>query len=80
MNITAQRQIPLSFPTIGRKEAEYVMDCIATTWISSVGKYVERFEKAFAEVAGTRHAISCSNGTAALHLALLALEYDRTMR
>jgi perosamine synthetase len=49
------------------------MDCIQTTWISSVGKYVERFEKAFAEVAGTKHAISCSNGTAALHLALLAL-------
>jgi perosamine synthetase len=73
MNISAKRQIPLSFPTIGRKEAEYVMDCIETTWISSVGKYVERFEKAFAEVASTKHAISCSNGTAALHLALLAL-------
>ena len=73
MTITTKRQIPLSFPTIGRKEAEYVMDCIETTWISSVGKYVERFEKAFAEVAGTKHAISCSNGTAALHLALLAL-------
>ena len=49
------------------------MDCIRTTWISSVGKYLERFEKAFAEVAGTRHAIGCSNGTTALHLALLAL-------
>ena len=73
MNISAKRQIPLSFPTIGRKEADYVMDCIQTTWISSVGKYVERFEKAFAEVAGTKHAITCSNGTAALHLALLAL-------
>jgi len=74
MSIGAHRQIPLSCPTIGRKEAEYVMDCIETSWISSVGKYVERFEKAFAEVAGTKHAISCSNGTAALHLALLALE------
>ena len=73
MNTSANRQIPLSSPTIGRKEAEYVMDCIETTWISSVGKYVELFEKAFAEVAGTKHAISCSNGTAALHLALLAL-------
>ena len=49
------------------------MDCLETTWISSAGKYVERFEEAFAEVAGTKHAITCSNGTAALHLALLAL-------
>jgi perosamine synthetase len=53
------------------------MDCLETSWISSVGKYVERFEEAFAAVASTKHAISCSNGTAALHLALLALGLER---
>lgn len=73
MSIGANKQIPLSVPTIGQKEAEYVMDCLETNWISSSGKYVDQFEHAFAEVAGTKHAISCSNGTAALHLALLAL-------
>lgn len=73
MSSTEKRQIPLSFPTIGEKEAQYVMDCLQSKWISSAGAYVERFERAFAEVTGSRHAISCSNGTAALHLALLAL-------
>jgi perosamine synthetase len=68
-----KRQIPLSHPTLGAREAEYVMDCLQTNWISSAGKYVERFEQAFTNVTGTRHAISCSNGTAALHLALLGL-------
>lgn len=69
-----KRQIPLSFPTLGDKEAKYVMDCLDTKWISSVGKYVGLFEEAYAKVTGTKHAISCSNGTAALHLALLGLD------
>jgi perosamine synthetase len=64
--------IPMSCPSIGPKEMEYVADCMASGWVSSVGMYVERFERAFADVAGTKYAISCSNGTAALHLALLA--------
>jgi perosamine synthetase len=71
--MSTNRQIPLSFPTLGQKEAEYVMDCLQSTWISSVGRYIDRFEEAFAKVAGTKHAITCSNGTSALHLALLAL-------
>lgn len=71
MSSSERRQIPLSFPTIGDREREYVLDCLQTKWISSVGAYVERFEKAFADVTGSRHALSCSNGTAALHLALL---------
>jgi perosamine synthetase len=71
--MTDKRVIPLSFPTLGEKEAEYVMDCLRTKWISSAGSYVDRFERAFAEVTGTKHAVSCSNGTTALHLALLGL-------
>lgn len=68
-----RRQIPISSPTIGAREKEYVMDCLDSTWISSVGKYIDRFEEAFAKVAGAKHAIACSNGTTALHLALLAM-------
>jgi len=50
-----------------------VVDCIETEWISSQGAYVGRFEDAFAEYAGVPHAIACSSGTTALHLALVAL-------
>lgn len=74
MSCRAFRTIPLSQPTIGAREREYVLDCIDTTWISSVGKYVDRFEGAFADLVGVKHAITCSNGTVALHLALLALK------
>ena len=49
------------------------MDCLDSTWISSTGKYVELFESAFAEFCESRHAVSCCNGTVALHLALVAL-------
>jgi perosamine synthetase len=73
VNAKTPTQIPLSAPSLGRKELEYVVDCLESTWISSAGKYVDRFEQAYAEVAGTKHAIACSNGTVALHLALVAL-------
>ncbi len=54
------------------REREYVLDCIDRCWITQ-GVYVRKFEEAFANVCGTRHAIACSSGTAALHLALVAL-------
>ena len=50
------------------------MNCLETTWISSVGEYVDRFEKAFSAVSGASHCVTCANGTVALHLALLALD------
>jgi len=65
--------IPVSAPTLGGNEAKYVMDCLETTWISSTGKYLEEFEEAFARFCGVKYAMTCSNGTSALHLALLAL-------
>jgi len=61
---------PISQPELTSRELEYVTDCINTGWISSGGKYINLFEKEFAAFCGTRHAIACSNGTAALHLAL----------
>jgi perosamine synthetase len=50
-----------------------VIDCIDSGWISSTGKYIPLFEDSFATACDSAHAISCSNGTVALHLALLAL-------
>ena len=65
--------IPVAEPVLVGNEKRYVMDCLESNWISSNGKYIKRFEDEFAALCGAEHAISCSNGTVALHLALLAL-------
>lgn len=59
-------------PVIAGRELEYVTDAIKTGWISSSGGYVEKFERRFAEYLGVRDAVSTTNGTTALHLALVA--------
>lgn len=64
--------IPVSEPALIGNEKKYVLDCIESNWISSTGKYVNEFEKQFADFCRVKHAISCCNGTAALHIALLA--------
>lgn len=69
----SDRFIPVAAPVLAGNEKAYVLDCIESAWISSAGKYVERFERAFADFCGVRYAVSCNSGTAALHLALLAL-------
>lgn len=66
-------EIPVSAPAFLGNEKKYVTDCIDSTWISSIGAYIGRFETAFAELCGVRHALACSNGTTALHLALLGI-------
>lgn len=63
--------IPLAQPCFDGKELEYVTDCVKSGWVSSRGKYIERFEADFAVPDGYT-AFTCSSGTAALHLALLA--------
>jgi len=65
--------IPVAAPMLIGNEKKYVLDCLKSTWISSTGKYLEGFETAFAKFCGVKHAISCCNGTAALHLSLKAL-------
>lgn len=65
--------IPVAAPVLAGREREYVADCMESGWISSAGKYVELFESEFAKFCGVRHAVSCCNGTAALHLSLAAL-------
>ncbi|MGG3563602.1 LegC family aminotransferase [Neobacillus rhizosphaerae] len=62
--------IPLHEPTFNEREIQLVTDCIATGWVSSVGKYVDQFEKMLAEYTGVKRAVAIMNGTAALHIAL----------
>jgi perosamine synthetase len=66
-------KIPVYQPSLTGNEKKYVNDCIDSSWISSKGKYVELFEKSFAEYIDVKFATTVSNGTVALHLALLAL-------
>lgn len=66
-------RIPVSAPFLGERELEYVTQCVLTGWISSAGEFVPRFEEVFAKFCGARYAVSASNGTTALHLALLGL-------
>ena len=63
--------IPLSVPNLAGNELIYVTECIETGWISTAGKFVSKFETEFAAWTGQKNAVSTSNGTAALHLALL---------
>jgi len=71
MASTTKKYIPLSIPLIRGNEWKYIKDCLDTGWVSSVGSYVGRFERKVAEYAGSKYAVACSSGTAALHLALL---------
>ncbi len=66
--------IPVCEPLLAGNELKYVSDAVASGWISSTGGYVSRFEQAFAEYLGVAHAITCNSGTAALHLACMALD------
>lgn len=63
----------LSGPNMGGNEWKYVKDCLDTGWVSSVGSYVDQFEKMSAEFAGTRYAVATSSGTTALHICLVML-------
>src|ERR1700679_1825591 len=70
----SERSIPLSEPCLGGREREYMLQCIDTNFVSSVGPFVERFEREFAAYVGTKHAVACASGTAAIHVALRLLD------
>jgi perosamine synthetase len=63
--------IPLCVPEIRGNEWLYIKECLDTNWISSVGTYVDRFERNLADYIGVDHAVATVNGTSALHIALL---------
>jgi aminotransferase in exopolysaccharide biosynthesis len=62
--------IPLSVPWLGGNEWKYLKECLDTNWVSSVGPMVGQFEQRFADAVGAKHAVACSSGTAALHIAM----------
>lgn len=64
--------IPVCEPFLNGNELLYVEDCLKTGWISSSGKYVKAFEESFAAYCGAKYAVGVTNGTVALHLALVA--------
>ncbi|HCK12367.1 MAG TPA: LegC family aminotransferase [Candidatus Latescibacteria bacterium] len=63
--------IPLSVPTLGGREWEYIKECLDTNWVSSVGPFVDRFEQDVAARVDAGFAVAAVSGTAALHIALL---------
>jgi dTDP-4-amino-4,6-dideoxygalactose transaminase len=71
---SSDERIPLAVPSIGGNAAAYLQACLDTNFVSSVGPFVERFEREFAASVGARYAVACSSGTAALHLAFLVLD------
>lgn len=68
---TPEGFIPLHEPRFTGNEKKYVLDTIDSTFVSSVGAYVTRFEEMVAEITGAKHAIAIVNGTCALHMAIL---------
>src|SRR4051812_45235937 len=68
------RKVAVAQPIFPGNERAYVAECLDTTWISSAGPFIPRFETAFASFCGVEHAVACNSGTSALHLAMLAFD------
>ncbi len=69
-SVLGEGPVPLHEPRFQGNEQRYVQDCIESTFVSSVGAYVDRFERELAEYTGVRRAVAVVNGTAALQVAL----------
>ena len=65
--------IPVCEPFLNGNENKYLQECIETGWISSSGKFINRFEEDFANFCNSKYAVCVANGTLALHLALVSL-------
>ena len=63
--------IPLSVPNLNGNELKYVTTAVETEWVSTGGPYVNEFEKKIAGYVNAKGAVSCQNGTAGLHTALM---------
>ena len=66
-------EIPLAVPNVGERERELVLSAVESGFVSSVGPFVTRFEQEFADAVGSRFAVACASGTAAVHVGLLTL-------
>ena len=69
--------IPLAVPVFIGNEKKYLEECIDTTFVSSVGKFVDRFEEDMAKYTGAKRAVVCVSGTNALHMSLLLVGVKR---
>ena len=69
--------IPLAIPNLAGREADYLQECVTSTFVSSVGPFVDRFEASVAAAAGAVGGVAVSTGTAGLHVALRAMGVDR---
>ena len=69
--VTGVARTALHEPALNGNELAYVSECIQTGWVSSVGSFVDRFERDLAEYTGARHAVVVSNGTSGLQVALM---------
>ena len=69
--------VPLSVPKFIGNEKKYLEECIDTTFVSSVGKFVDRFEEMVAEYTGAKKAVVCVSGTNALHMAMMLVGVER---
>ena len=69
--------VPLSVPKFIGNEKKYLAECIDTTFVSSVGKFVNRFEEDMAAYTGAKKAVVCVSGTNALHMALMLVGVER---
>ena len=69
--------VPLSVPVFNGNEKKYLEECIDTTFVSSVGKFVDHFEEMVAEYTGAKKAVVCVSGTNALHMAMILVGVER---
>lgn len=72
-----QTFVPLSVPKFIGNEKKYLEECIDTTFVSSVGQFVDRFEKDMAAYTGAKRAVVCVSGTNALHMAMMLAGVER---
>lgn len=75
--VGARERVALHEPSFGGREWEYVKACLDSGWVSTAGEQIGAFERALVDLTGQRHAIAVVNGTAALHLALVAAGVER---
>ena len=71
------KSIPLHEPIFSGNEKKYLNECIDSTFVSSVGRFVDEFEEKIARYIGSKYAVATSNGTSALHVALLLANVER---
>src|SRR5207249_1162440 len=74
LRLNMMEWIPVAGPWVTEKEIQYTTDAAANAWYANANVYPERFERTFAKYLGVAHAVSLPSCTAALHLALAALD------